>query len=93
MDENRRRRDWKSGKDVEISWSLGPKQDPLEMLHGSPMLLKERKEVSQIKSRINGRATSRRWKKIVSQRVFNYHYNYHYDPRDKNIRISTIKIV
>jgi hypothetical protein len=45
MEENGRRRDWKSGKDLEASWS--PKQDPLEMLRGSPMLLKERKETSQ----------------------------------------------
>jgi hypothetical protein len=40
-EENSRRRDWKSGKDLERRWSLGPKQDPLEMLRGSPMLLKE----------------------------------------------------
>jgi hypothetical protein len=78
MDENGRRRDCKSGKEQEGSWSLGPKQDPLGMLRGSSILLKERKKESQIKSRINGRATSRRWKKIVFQRVLNY------DPRDKN---------
>jgi hypothetical protein len=41
MEENGRRRDWKGGKDVERSRSLGPKQDPLEMLRGSSMLLKE----------------------------------------------------
>jgi hypothetical protein len=28
-------------KDLEINWSLGPKQDPLEMLPGLLMLLKE----------------------------------------------------
>jgi hypothetical protein len=59
----------------------------MEMFPESPMLLKERKEVNQIKSRLNGRATSKRWKKIVFQRVL------YYDPRDKNIRIPTIKIV
>jgi hypothetical protein len=41
MEENGRRRDWKGGKDLERSWSLDPKQDPLEMLRGSSMLLKE----------------------------------------------------
>jgi hypothetical protein len=41
MEENGRRRDWESGKDMERSWSLDPKQVPLEMLRGSPMLLKE----------------------------------------------------
>jgi hypothetical protein len=41
MEGSGRRRDWKSGKDLERSWSLGPKQDPLKMLRGSPMLLKE----------------------------------------------------
>jgi hypothetical protein len=40
MEENGRR-DWKSGKDLERSWSLGPKQDPVEMLRENPMLLKE----------------------------------------------------
>jgi hypothetical protein len=35
------RRDWKSGKGLERSWSLGREQDPLEKLRGSPMLLKE----------------------------------------------------
>jgi hypothetical protein len=38
MEENGRRRD---GKDLERSWSLVPEQDSVEMLHGSPMLLKE----------------------------------------------------
>jgi hypothetical protein len=38
MVENDRRRDW---KDLERSWSLGPEQDPVEMLRGSPMPLKE----------------------------------------------------
>jgi hypothetical protein len=41
MEENGRRRDWKSRKDLERSWSLGPKQDPLKTLRGSPMLLRE----------------------------------------------------
>jgi hypothetical protein len=41
MEENGGRRDWKSGKDLERSWSLGPEQDPVGMLRGSPMLLKE----------------------------------------------------
>jgi hypothetical protein len=41
MEENGRRKDWKSGKDLERIWSLGPEQDPVEMLHRSPMLLKE----------------------------------------------------
>jgi hypothetical protein len=40
MEENGRR-DWKSGKDLERSWRLGPKQDPLEMFLGNPVLLKE----------------------------------------------------
>jgi predicted ArsR family transcriptional regulator len=31
----------KSEKDLERNWSLSPKQDSLEMLLGSPMLLKE----------------------------------------------------
>jgi hypothetical protein len=35
MEENGRKRDWERGKDVERSWSLGPKQYPLEMLPGS----------------------------------------------------------
>jgi hypothetical protein len=39
MEDNGRRRDWKSGKDPERSWSLGPEQDPVDMLHGS--ILKE----------------------------------------------------
>jgi hypothetical protein len=39
--ENCRRRDWKSGKDLERSWSLGTKKDPLRILPGSPMFLKE----------------------------------------------------
>jgi hypothetical protein len=47
VEEKGRRRDWKSGKDLEGSWSLGPKQDPLEMLRGSPILLKEGKEISK----------------------------------------------
>jgi hypothetical protein len=41
MEENGRRRYWKSGKDLERSWSLGPEQDPVEKLRGIPMLLKE----------------------------------------------------
>jgi hypothetical protein len=41
MEENGRRRDWKSEKDLERSWRLAPKQDPLEMLRGSPVFLKE----------------------------------------------------
>jgi hypothetical protein len=41
MEENGRRRDWKSGKDQERSRSLGPEQDMAEMLHGRPVLLKE----------------------------------------------------
>jgi hypothetical protein len=40
MEEKGRGRYWKSGKDLERSWSLGPKQDPLEMLRRSPLLLK-----------------------------------------------------
>jgi hypothetical protein len=32
MEENSRRRDWKSGKDLERSWGLGPEQDLMEML-------------------------------------------------------------
>jgi hypothetical protein len=44
MEGNGRRRDWESGKYMERSWSLGPKQDPLEMLHGSLLLLKELRE-------------------------------------------------
>jgi hypothetical protein len=39
MEENGRRRDRKSGKDLERSWSLGPEQDLVEMLLGS--ILKE----------------------------------------------------
>jgi hypothetical protein len=30
--EEKDRRDWESGKDPKRSWSLVPKQDPLEML-------------------------------------------------------------
>jgi hypothetical protein len=41
VEENGRRRDWKSGKDLERSLSLGPEQDLVEMLRGSPTLLKE----------------------------------------------------
>jgi hypothetical protein len=41
VEENGKRRDWKSWKDLEINWSLDPKQDLLEMLRGSPTLLKE----------------------------------------------------
>jgi hypothetical protein len=37
MKENGRRRDWKSGKDLERSWRLGPEQDSVEMLHGSSL--------------------------------------------------------
>jgi hypothetical protein len=33
-------RDDVRGKDLKRSWSLGPEQDLVEMLHGSPMLLK-----------------------------------------------------
>jgi hypothetical protein len=36
MEEKGRTRNWKNGKDLERSWSLGPKQGPLEMLCGSP---------------------------------------------------------
>jgi hypothetical protein len=36
MEESGRRRDWESGEDLERSWSLGPKQDPLEILSESP---------------------------------------------------------
>jgi hypothetical protein len=39
MEENCRRRDWKSGKDLERSWTLRAEQDPVEMLRGS--ILKE----------------------------------------------------
>jgi hypothetical protein len=39
MEENGRRRDCESGKDLERSWSLGPREDPLEILRGSSMLL------------------------------------------------------
>jgi hypothetical protein len=35
MEENSRRRDRKSGKDLERRWSLGPEQDPVKILHGS----------------------------------------------------------
>jgi hypothetical protein len=45
MEENGRREEWKSGKDVETSWGLGPKQNPLEILPGSSMFLKEWKEI------------------------------------------------
>jgi hypothetical protein len=55
MEENGRRGDWKSGRDLERSWRLGPKQDQLEMLGGRPTLLKERKEISQVKARMNVR--------------------------------------
>jgi hypothetical protein len=41
MEENSRRRDWKSGKDLKRSWSPGPEQDPLEMVRRSHMFLKE----------------------------------------------------
>jgi hypothetical protein len=41
LEENSRRRYLKSGKDLERSWSLGPKQDLLEMLRGSPILANE----------------------------------------------------
>jgi hypothetical protein len=41
MEENGRRRDWKSGKDLERRWSHGSEQDLAELLRGSPMLLKE----------------------------------------------------
>jgi hypothetical protein len=34
--ENSRRRYWKSMKDLERNWSLGPKQHQQEMVHGSP---------------------------------------------------------
>jgi hypothetical protein len=46
MEENGRRKDWERGKDLERRWSLGPKQDPLEMLPGSSMLLKDCQEIS-----------------------------------------------
>jgi hypothetical protein len=32
MEENDRRGDWKCGRGLERSWSLGPKQDTLELL-------------------------------------------------------------
>jgi hypothetical protein len=48
MEEKGRRRDWESGKGLERSWSLGPKQDPLQILPGSLMVLKERKETRQV---------------------------------------------
>jgi hypothetical protein len=32
MEENGRRRDLESGKDLERIWRLGPKQDPLEAI-------------------------------------------------------------
>jgi hypothetical protein len=41
MEENSSRRDRKSGKDLERSWSLGSEHDPLEMLCGSLVPLKE----------------------------------------------------
>jgi hypothetical protein len=41
METNGRRRDWKSGKGLERCWSLGPEYDPMEMLHGIPVPLKE----------------------------------------------------
>jgi hypothetical protein len=41
MEESGRRKDWENGENQERSWSLGPKQVPLEMLRGSPVLLKE----------------------------------------------------
>jgi hypothetical protein len=41
MEENGTQRGWKSEKDLERSGSLDPKEDPLQMLLGSPMLLKE----------------------------------------------------
>jgi hypothetical protein len=41
LEENSRRRYLKSGKDLERIWSLGPKQDLLKMLRGSPAPLKE----------------------------------------------------
>jgi hypothetical protein len=48
MEENGRRKNWKSWKDLERSWRLGPKQDPLKMIHGSPIFLKEGKETNQV---------------------------------------------
>jgi hypothetical protein len=41
MEEKGERRNWKSVKGLERSWSLGPKQDWLEMRLGSPILLKD----------------------------------------------------
>jgi hypothetical protein len=41
LEENSRKKYLKSGKDLERSWSLSPKQDLLEMLRGSPVPLKE----------------------------------------------------
>jgi hypothetical protein len=35
MEKNSRRRDWRSGENLERSWSLGPEQDRVEMLRGS----------------------------------------------------------
>jgi hypothetical protein len=34
--EKGRRKDWESRKGLERSWSLGPKQDPHEILPGKP---------------------------------------------------------
>jgi hypothetical protein len=39
MEENGRRREWKSGKGLERRWSLGSEQNPVEMLCES--ILKE----------------------------------------------------
>jgi hypothetical protein len=39
MEEKGRRRDWKSERGLERSWSLGPEQDQVEMLRGN--ILKE----------------------------------------------------
>jgi hypothetical protein len=47
MEEKGRRGDWESGRGLEKSQSLGPKQDPLEMLPGSPTILKKIREISQ----------------------------------------------
>jgi hypothetical protein len=48
MEENSRSRDWKSGK-MGKKLEPCPKQDSLETHRGSPMLLRERKETSQVK--------------------------------------------
>jgi hypothetical protein len=48
MEENDRRRDWESGKDLERSWGLVQKQESLKTLCGSRMPLKVCKGISQV---------------------------------------------